>query len=103
MNRLLGSAVALAAASAPHPAASELVCYPLAQIEHALDGAFGESRSFAGKDAAGIAYRLYLNSRTGSWSWIGIPAGAEIGCLIFAGRSDDTPAAQPPKPQLAQF
>lgn len=58
MKRLIGSAVALAAASAPHAAASELACYPLAQIERALDGASGESRSCAGKDAAGIEYRL---------------------------------------------
>lgn len=103
MNRTLATAAALAVCSVPQMAAAKLSCYPITQIERALDGEFGEMRSFAGKEATGIEYRLYVNTRTGSWSWIGIPAGAGIGCLIFAGRSNEaSPGERQPKPD-AQF
>ena len=103
MKRILASAVALAAALAPQVALAKLACYPLAQFEQALDVEYGEMRRFAGKEPTGIEYRLYVNAKTGSWSWIGIPAGAEVGCLIFAGRADEAPPAKPSAPPQAQF
>lgn len=104
MIRTLASAACITAVLVPQLAAAKLSCYPLAQIERALDGDYGEVRRFAGTEAAGIEYRLYVNAKTGSWSWIGIPAGAEVGCLIFAGRSNEAPSTHPPagSPQ-AQF
>jgi hypothetical protein len=104
MKRLLALAIGFAVAVPPLPASANLACYPLTQIEQALDSEYGEMRRFSGKEATGIEYRLYVNARTGSWSWIGIPAGAGIGCLIFAGRADAPPPAEPPAqaPQ-AQF
>src|SRR5512134_461050 len=103
MKRILASAVGLAAAFSPPLALAKLSCYPLAQIERALGFEFGEMRRFAGKESSGIEYRLYVNAKTGSWSWIGIPAGAEVGCLIFAGSADAMPAAESPAPPQAQF
>lgn len=104
MNRILAFAVGFASLLAPQLAAAKLSCYPLAQIERALDSEYGEMRRFAGKEATGIEYRLYVNAKTGSWSWIGIPAGAEVGCLIFAGRTNEAPPADPPAgPPEAQF
>ena len=105
MKRIVAAAIGVAIAALPLPAMAKLACYPLTQIERALDSEYGEMRRFAGKEATGIEYRLYVNARTGSWSWIGIPAGAGIGCLIFAGGADaPPPAAEPsvPSPQ-AQF
>lgn len=103
MKRVLAFTFSLAAALSPQLALAKLSCYPLAQIERALDSEFGEMRRFAGKESGGIEYRLYVNAKTGSWSWIGIPAGAEVGCLIFAGRTDEAPPAEPPAPPQAQF
>ena len=100
----LGFACALAPAIAPATASAKLSCYPLAQIESALDTEYGEMRQFTGKEEAGIEYRLYVNAKTGTWSWIGIPKGSEVGCLIFAGRNDDArPSDQRPAPPQAQF
>lgn len=104
MKRILASAIGLAIALPALPASAKLTCYPLTQIERALDAEYGESRRFSGREATGIEYRLYVNAKTGSWSWIGIPAGAAVGCLIFAGRSDEAPpAAAPPTSPQAQF
>jgi hypothetical protein len=104
MTRILATAACLPALLAPQLAEAKLSCYPLAQIERALDSEYGEMRRFAGKETTGIEYRLYVNAKTGSWSWIGIPAGAEVGCLIFAGRTDEAPPADPPAgPPQAQF
>jgi hypothetical protein len=104
MSRILFAAAGAAALLAPQLAEAKLSCYPLAQIERALDSEYGEMRSFAGKETTGIEYRLYVNAKTGSWSWIGIPAGAEIGCLIFAGRTNEAPPTTPPRaPPQAQF
>jgi len=100
----LGFACALALAIAPATASAKLSCYPLAQIESALDSEYGEMRQFTGKEEAGIEYRLYVNAKTGSWSWIGIPKGTEVGCLIFAGRNDAAgPSTRPSSPPQAQF
>lgn len=104
MARFAASVVCLAAVLAPQLAEAKLICYPLTQIESALDGEYGEMRRFSGTESAGIEYRLYVNAKTGSWSWIGIPAGAAVGCLIFAGRTGEAPLADPPDgPPQAQF
>jgi hypothetical protein len=110
MRRILAPAIGLAFALPALPVtattdSAKLTCYPLTQIERALDAEYGELRRFSGHEATGIEYRLYINAKTGSWSWIGIPAGAAIGCLIFAGRSDEAPpaAAPPVAPPQAQF
>jgi hypothetical protein len=107
MKRILVSALGLAVASAPQLAMAKLTCYPLTQIERALDAEYGEMRRFSGREATGIEYRLYVNGKTGSWSWIGIPAGTGVGCLIFAGNADeDMPGIDPPaptSPPQAQF
>ena len=103
MRRILASALGLSAALAPQLALAKLSCYPLAQIERALDTEFGEMRRFAGRESTGIECRLYVNAKTGSWSWIGIPAGAEVGCLIFAGRAEETRPTEPPAAPQAQF
>ena len=101
---LIGSAVAQSAAAGTPP------CYPLNQIEQALGGQYGERQRFAGRDADGadaVEYRLYVNAETGSWSWVGIPEGTRIGCLVFSGRSEAALLqARPPKgrvPHEAQF
>ena len=88
MNRILGSTIATALMFLPALASAKLSCYPLAQIEQALDAEYGETRRFAGQESTGIEYRLNVNAKSGTWSWIGIPAGAKVGCLIFAGRGD---------------
>jgi hypothetical protein len=103
MKRIVASAFGLAIAlpalpASATPAPARLTCYPLTQIESALDAEYGELRRFSGREATGIEYRLYINAKTGSWSWIGIPAGAAVGCLIFAGRSDEAPPAAAPPP-----
>ncbi len=105
MKRLLASALSLGIALAPQLAGAKLACYPLTQIEQLLDREYGEVRHFAGQESTGIEYRLYLNAKTGSWSWVGIPAGTKVGCLIFAGRSEsdslsDIPAMPPPQAQF---
>jgi hypothetical protein len=74
------------------PAQAKLACYHLKQIEQALGAEYGEKQTFAGREAKtgeAIEYRLYVNAETGSWSWVGIPAGTEVGCLIFAGTLPD--------------
>lgn len=106
MRRILASAIGLVIAAAPQWAAAKLTCYPLTQIERALDSEYGEMRRFSGRESTGIEYRLYINAKTGSWSWIGIPAGAAVGCLIFAGRADEempSLAPAPASPPQAQF
>lgn len=107
MNRILGSTIAFALVLAPGFASAKLTCYPLGQIEQALDTEYGETRRFAGQESTGIEYRLYVNAKTGTWSWIGIPAGAKVGCLIFAGRGEVVqPPAEPSatkSPPEAQF
>lgn len=103
MKRILATAACSAAVFTPQLAEAKLSCYPLAQIERALDSEYGEMRRFAGKETTGIEYRLYVNAKTGSWSWIGIPAGAEVGCLIFAGRTNDALPADPPSAPQARF
>lgn len=102
MKRILAFASAFAAAFFPQLALAKLPCFPLAQMERALDTEYGELRRFAGKEATGIEYRLYMNAKTGTWSWVGIPAGAEVGCLIFAGRVSGAPPVVPSAPE-AQF
>ncbi len=97
MTRILASATALAIAALPQLALAKPSCYPLAQIEQALDSEYGEARRFSGNESTGIEYRLYVNATTGSWSWIGIPAGTKVGCLIFAGSADtELPLPKPP-------
>ena len=84
----LAAATALTALAAAAPAQAKLACYHLAQIEQALGAEYGEKQAFAGREAKtgeSIEYRLYVNAETGSWSWVGIPAGTQMGCLIFAG------------------
>lgn len=107
MKPVHASVAALFILAAPQLAAAKLACYPLAHIEQALEAEYGEARHFTGHESTGIEYRLYVNARTGSWSWIGIPAGTQIGCLIFAGRGEDhRPRVEPPpdsRPPAAQF
>ena len=107
MKRISALAASLAIALSPQLAAAKLVCYPLTQIEQALDVEYGEMQQFSGRESTGIEYRLYVNAKTGSWSWVGIPAGAKVGCLIFIGRAEDMlPRTQPPAPAAppqAQF
>ena len=100
------SVLGFAFALAPQLALAKLACYPLTQIEAALDADYGETRHFAGREAEGIEYRLYVNARTGSWSWVGIPSGTQVGCLIFAGSGDTAiprAAPAPASPPEAQF
>src|SRR5262245_26866778 len=108
MKRMTMSAIgiALAFSLAPGAALAKLSCYPLTQIESVLDAGYGEVRHFSGRETTGIEYRLYVNAKTGSWSWIGIPAGTQVGCLIFAGSADDAlprPTPAPASPPEAQF
>src|SRR5262249_13119439 len=102
MKRFLITAAGLVPALLSQPAAAKLSCYPLAQIEQALHAEYGEMRRFTGRESTGIEYRLYVNAKTGSWSWIGIPAGAKIACLIFAGRAEHAlPGAEPFAPSVS--
>jgi len=104
MRVMMLSVIGIAVALAPEAASAKLACYPLAQIERALDADYGETRHFTGHESTGIEYRLYVNAKTGNWSWVGIPAGTEVGCLIFAGTRDDAkPAPAPAAPPEAQF
>jgi len=111
MKAILTAAVLAAglAAAAPSAAEAKLACYHLKQIEQSLEAQYGEKPQFTGREAksgeSGVEYRLYVNAETGSWSWVGIPAGTEVGCLIFGGTMPDRPAkpaASPATPQ-AQF
>ena len=107
MKRIIATLAGLAVVLSPQLAAAKLACYPLAQIEQTLGAEYGEKRQFSGRETEGIEYRLYVNARTGSWSWVGIPVGTQVGCLIFAGKGQpDLPAsdmlAQPAHPG-AQF
>lgn len=106
MKRILASAIGFAVALPPAAALAKLSCYPLTQIEQALDAEYGEMRQFTGHESTGIEYRLYVNAKTGSWSWVGIPSGTKVGCLIFAGQADQAPPSLPPAPSSgpqAQF
>jgi len=108
MNRIVVALLAgLTIALSPQLAAAKLACHPLAQMEQALGSDYGEKRQFSGRESEGIEYRLYVNAETGSWSWVGIPAGTQIGCLIFAGKGQpESPASEPsaqPSPPAAQF
>ena len=107
MNRIIASLAGLTVALAPQLAAAKLACYPLAQIEQALVSEYGEKRQFSGRETEGLEYRLYVNPQTGSWSWVGVPAGTQIGCLIFAGKGQtESPGGEPsalPSPPAAQF
>ena len=114
MKKIVIPLTLLAFAAAPGAASARLACYPLKQIEQALHTEYGEKQQFAGRDvdrgadgAEGAEYRLYVNGETGSWSWVGIPAGADVGCLIFSGRMPAGPSTTetPEKrsPPLAQF
>jgi hypothetical protein len=103
MNRLAAFLGGVGLLLAPQGAAAKLACYPLDRIEAALGAEYGERRQFAGRESEGVEYRLYVNGETGSWSWIGIPAGTQIGCLLFAGnvkrdRSEREPSDTPPPP-----
>jgi len=92
MKAVLFAAAAFAALTAAAPAHAKLACYHLKLIEQALDAEYGEKPAFTGRESkAGesIEYRLYVNAATGSWSWVGIPAGTEVGCLVFAGTTPD--------------
>jgi hypothetical protein len=105
MQRISMVLAAATAALAPAVAEAKLACYPLDKIEQALGTEFGEKQRFAGRESEGVEYRLYVNAETGSWSWVGVPAGTKIGCLIFAGKShadmpSAPPAAQPAPPSL---
>ena len=96
MKRIALSSIGFALVLAPQLALAKLACYPLAQIERALDSDYGETRHFSGRETAGIEYRLYVNAKTGSWSWVGIPVGTQVACLIFSGSADDAlPRAEP--------
>jgi len=99
MTRIIPAMAGLAVALAPQLAAAKLSCYPLKQIEQALKAEYGEKPHFTGREAEGIAYRLYVNAQTGNWSWIGVPAGTELGCIIFAGRTQRGPASATPSGQ----
>jgi len=106
MKRILASAIGFAVALPSSAALAKLSCYPLTQIEQALDAEYGEMRRFTGHETTGIEYRLYVNAKTGSWSWVGIPSGTKVGCLIFAGKADQAPPHLPPAPSAgpqAQF
>lgn len=97
------AAIAGLALAAPHAAAAaNPPCYPLDKIEELLGSEYGEKRSFAGKeDTKGVEYRLYVNLESGSWSWIGIPAGSQLGCLLFVGNRHDSPTT-PSMPETAE-
>lgn len=93
MKAVLFAATALALAAAA-PAHAKLACYHLKQIEQALEAEYGEKPAFTGRESKtgeSIEYRLYVNAETGSWSWVGIPAGTEVGCLVFAGTMPNKP------------
>lgn len=105
---------AAAVFAAAAPAQAKLACYHLKQIAQALESEYGEKQQFTGREAKTgetIEYRLYINAETGSWSWVGIPAGTEIGCLIFAGTIPEkpgkpgaaAPSATPSTAPQAQF
>ena len=103
--------LAAAAASGASPAEAKLACYHLKQIEHALEAEYGEKQRFTGHEAksgaAAVEYRLYVNAETGSWTWVGIPAGSEMGCLIFGGtipeKRGNAETDHRPAPPEAQF
>lgn len=107
MNRIIASLAGLTIVLSPELAAAKLACYPLAQIEQALGSEYGEKRQFSGRESEGVEYRLYVNAATGSWSWVGIPSGTRIGCLIFAGTGlPESPGSEPssqPSPPAARF
>ena len=105
MTRILPALAGLAVAFAPHWAAAKFSCYPLKQIEQTLHAEYGEKPHFTGRESEGIEYRLYVNADTGSWSWIGIPVGSDLACLIFAGRTPRGPTAAPSRQSApeAQF
>jgi hypothetical protein len=93
----------------PHIARAEISCYPLARMEQALSVEYGESAMFKGSEDKGTEYRLYVNRSTGTWSWVGVPKGTRIACLIFAGRSKPDASIPPVEteksapPPVAQF
>lgn len=106
MTRIAGPLAGIALVFAPQLAAAKLACYPLDRIEAALQSEYGEQAQFRGHEEAGVEYRLYVNRKTGTWSWIGIPTGARVGCLIFAGKTNPVPDAKSddkPAPPVAQF
>ena len=101
MTRIIPAVVGLAVMLAPELATAKLSCYPLKQIRNALEAQYGDKPLFTGREAEGIEYRLYVNAQTGSWTWIGIPAGTALGCLIFAGRPARIPVRATPLSQSA--
>lgn len=111
MKKTTIAGLALCIVLAAPAAEAKLSCYPLKQVEQALGTEYGERQSFSGRDAAGeasgVEYRLYVNADTGSWTWVGIPAGSEIGCLIFAGKIQEAPGKSDvsvaPAPRAAEF
>lgn len=97
MKILAAISIGLALGLAPQPASAKLACYPLDKMEQALNAEYGEKPHFTGRESEGVEYRLYVNAQTGSWSWVGIPAGTRIGCLVFAGRvHENRPPGEPP-------
>ncbi|MCW5771605.1 MAG: hypothetical protein KIT16_08230 [Rhodospirillaceae bacterium] len=99
----------LAVFAASVPAEAKIACFPLERVEAALNGATGEGPRFVGEEAEGVEYRLYVNRQTGSWSWIGIPSGTRVACLLFSGKAKPGEAPAPhrsprrPPPSEAQF
>ena len=109
MKKLVASVAIAASLFAAQAAEAKLACYPLKQIEQALGTEYGEKQQFTGREesaeAKAVEYRLYVNAETGSWSWVGIPSGSEIGCLIFAGKMPEGRATPEPTatPRMPQF
>jgi hypothetical protein len=99
MTRIIPAVIGLVIALTPDLAAAKLSCYPLKQIENALEAEYGDQPIFTGREAGGIEYRLYVNAQTGSWTWIGIPVGTFLGCLIFDGRAARVPVLATPPSQ----
>jgi hypothetical protein len=94
MHRTIAPFAAFALVAAPHLAEAKIACYPIDRMETALVSEYGERRQFTGAEGEGVEYRLYVNRDTGSWSWVGIPKGTNVACVLFAGKiKEDTPAA----------
>lgn len=91
----MAPAVIAAAFAFPTPADARnaLECYPLRQLEQALTARYGEMQQFRARERDGVEYRLYVNGQTGTWSWVGIPSGANIACMMFSGSGTQGPAS----------
>lgn len=95
MLKLTGVMIVLGAFVVATPSqarSTDLECFPLPQLEQALGARYGEMQRFRARERDGVEYRLYVNGQTGTWSWVGIPSGANIACMMFSGSGTQAPA-----------